>query len=84
MLPFWLVKLTARLASLYNTTVQLMRGGGAPVEGVHVGALEELRGEFPGVEGDAFHPPQHGGYLVPGGGVMSCRGGTYGAKAAFG
>ena len=29
--------------------------GGASVEGVQAGALEEFRAEFPGVQGDAFH-----------------------------
>ena len=50
------------------------------MEGVQVGALEEFRGEFSGVKGDAFHPPSMGGCLVPGGGVMSCRGGVRDVK----
>lgn len=31
------------------------------VEGVEIGALEEFRGELPGVEGDAFHAHSMGG-----------------------
>ena len=54
--------------------VPVDEGGGAPVEGVQVGALEEFRGEFPGVEGDAFHPPSMGAAWFRGEG--SCHAGV--------
>lgn len=52
------------------------------MKGVQVGALEEFRGEFPGVEGDAFHPPsmrvawfRGEGSCHAGGGVRNMKGG---------
>ncbi|WP_302389383.1 hypothetical protein [uncultured Akkermansia sp.] len=41
--------------------VSVDQGGGAVVEGVEIGALEEFRGELPGVGGDAFHAHSMGG-----------------------
>ena len=41
--------------------VSVDQGGGAVVEGVEIGALEEFRGELAGVGGDAFHAHSMGG-----------------------
>lgn len=41
--------------------VPVDQGGGAAVEGVQIGALEEFRRELPGIEGNAFHAHSMGG-----------------------
>ena len=56
--------------------VSVDQGGGAAVEGVEIGALEEFRGELPGIEGNAFHAHSMGGSIRPQGRVRDVKGGS--------